>query len=303
MTSEPSVPTTSIPYASSVVASHARMSPLLARALALTVLEAASGSSSSASSKSSSPLPSWWRTSEAEPPDGSTPAFPGWNGRAIKSYRRRLPRAMSVLPTLGAESSLLPTPSASTYGSSGNGCPGDGRAEYAHKGSLSLDSMARQGRWPTPVSSDSQKGDCPSERARRSPSLVSAVRMFPTPQARDHKGRQVPNRQGGPSLPDAILNSQGMIPTPTAGDANSSGSRNKEGSKANPGLSLTDAVLRKGSSAADRGRTPGSLNPTWVAWLMGFPIYWTLLVEYPAVPRQKARKQAAGKGSKRSGTA
>jgi hypothetical protein len=41
---------------------------------------------------------------------------------------------------------LWPTPSASRYGTSNNGCPGDGRDEYATKGTESLETMAnRQG--------------------------------------------------------------------------------------------------------------------------------------------------------------
>lgn len=39
---------------------------------------------------------------------------------------------------------LFPTPSASTYGTSGNGCPGDGRETYQHAGTPSLETMARR---------------------------------------------------------------------------------------------------------------------------------------------------------------
>jgi hypothetical protein len=92
------------------------------------------------------------------------------------------------------------------------------------------------------------------------------------------------------------------IPTPTVGDSKSSGSRNTEASKAHPGTSLTDFVRQDGG----RGRIPtpaatdwkgsakegqrrgqltdpamgvvpagGKLNPTWVEWLMGWPLGWT----------------------------
>ncbi len=99
-------------------------------------------------------------------------------------------------------------------------------------------------------------------------------------------------------------------PTPTAGDAKASGSRNTSSSKAHPGVSLTDFVKRDGgkgrtwptpratewkgtgplgskSQAHRLGRgyldatvqeveqITGSLNPTWVEWLMGFPTGWT----------------------------
>jgi len=86
------------------------------------------------------------------------------------------------------------------------------------------------------------------------------------------------------------------IPTPTAGDAKASGSRNA-GSKANPGISLTDWV--RGDGGTGRLPTPtssennyrlqgdsqqskclnamagGKLNPTWVEWLMNWPLGWT----------------------------
>ena len=44
--------------------------------------------------------------------------------------------------------SSLPTPTASRYGSSQNGCPGDGRECYAGRGKLSLDTMAIRGSLP-----------------------------------------------------------------------------------------------------------------------------------------------------------
>lgn len=47
----------------------------------------------------------------------------------------------------GPQLEMWPTPSATRYGSSGNGCPGDGRARYAHRGKPSLDTLAA--RWVT----------------------------------------------------------------------------------------------------------------------------------------------------------
>jgi hypothetical protein len=64
---------------------------------------------------------------------------------------------------------------------------------------------------------------------------------------------------GGANLADAVQ----MFPTPTARDFKSG----------------------KGKTQAERGRTAGpslseasggSLNPTWVEWLMGFPLGWTV---------------------------
>jgi hypothetical protein len=74
-------------------------------------------------------------------------------------------------------------------------------------------------------------------------------------------------------------------PTPTVGDSKSSGSRNTANSKAHAGISLTDAVrgdggrgrLEPGSRTSDGSKLKGtgSLNPTWVEWLMGFQLGFT----------------------------
>jgi len=99
----------------------------------------------------------------------------------------------------------------------------------------------------------------------------------------------------------SAIDSGSLLPTPTAGDAESSGSRNTATSKAHPGVSLTDAVRgdggrgrawatpiardwRSGSVSAEtleKNSRPlseqvgGQLNPTWVEWLMGWPLGWT----------------------------
>jgi len=78
-----------------------------------------------------------------------------------------------------------------------------------------------------------------------------------------------------PVLPIAE-NASGSWPTPTAGDAKSSGSRNTPTSKAHGGLSLTDAVRMDGG-VGRTGPSGGPLNPTWVEWLMGWPLGWTAL--------------------------
>jgi len=70
-------------------------------------------------------------------------------------------------------------------------------------------------------------------------------------------------------------------PTATAGDAKSSGSRNTATSKANPGLSLTDAVRQdggmgrpSGASAPTGSSGESQLNPFFALWLMGYPVEW-----------------------------
>ena len=112
--------------------------PATPEELAWMVIEAACGGSSSASSTSCGPHGSSSRTSQATAADGSLPSASDWSGSGTKRYRSRLRRAFSALPTVADASSLLPTPTASRYGSSNNGCPHDHRTEYRLKRNPSM---------------------------------------------------------------------------------------------------------------------------------------------------------------------
>jgi hypothetical protein len=92
--------------------------------------------------------------------------------------------------------------------------------------------------WPTPTTQDASNDGGPSQFERNSLPLNAAVKLWPTP---------------------------------TAGDSRSSRNRtavrrNAESSH-HDGETLLDAV--------DPESTGGQLNPTWVEWLMGFPLGWT----------------------------
>ena len=84
---------------------------------------------------------------------------------------------------------------------------------------------------------------------------------------------------GKPSL--HTMAREGLIPTPTQGDAKSSGSRNTESSNANQGISLTDWARqdygkgRGGKAGQRRDQLIGRLNPRFVEQMMGFPAGWT----------------------------
>jgi hypothetical protein len=154
---------------------------------------------------------------------------------------RRAPSLRKRLVPITDESAfifLLPTPTATRYGSSQN----EGKVEHKRpsKGTPSLDTMGRRG-------------------------------LMPTPTARDWKGPNVNKRQGGPDLPMAVRN---MVPTPTAAD--SKGSRRHGymlGGKA--GTTLTDFALGTTDSEGSRGAVDLCLNPQFSEWLMGWPQNWT----------------------------
>src|SRR5262245_21186406 len=225
------------------------------------------------------------------------------------------------------ESGFLPTPAAILYGSSNNGCPGDGRLEYATKGKPGLEMMARRNLWPTPVTGESltghgRRGGSWGNGRQSGLSLDAMAKsgMWPTPRVESNRAsrRALTMRQwSAPALEQAVELRAGILPreyasieelppvalrmwpTPTEGDAKSSGSRNTPQSRAHPGISLTDAVRQDGGTgrlatavARETWPTPdahcwkggerdhqlgGSLNPTWVEWLMGFPAEWTAL--------------------------
>ena len=76
------------------------------------------------------------------------------------------------------------------------------------------------------------------------------------------------------------------IPTPSSNDWKGS---SKEGQRRGQ---LTDPAM---------GVIPagGSLNPTWVEWLMGFPLGWTALEPSETPSSRKSSKRSVGASSKR----
>ena len=259
--------------------SHVRTyrAPEQARAL----LEAAAdcGLNLPGSSWSCDPSGSWSRMSAPEQSDGSMTYVLPWNSTAMKRYRSQSQQKMLALLTSEEESSslrgtlatpcardakgspgkstskggrslareryMLPTPSAERYGTGNNGCPHDGREEYATRGKPSLYTLASRDMLPTPVSSDWKSG---------------------------HVSGDTLGKNSRP-LREVIL-----LPTPVAGDSKAAGSRRKAGSKARPGVSLTDVVVHgrtvHGEQHGDRSAS-GHLSPLFVEWMMGLPLNWT----------------------------
>jgi DNA (cytosine-5)-methyltransferase 1 len=94
--------------------------------------------------------------------------------------------------------------------------------------------------------------------------------MWPTPLAstggpyKNHKGdeKKIPSR--GNSLATAVA----MWPTPRARDWKMTGDVSNWAESA-----IGDECLRR--AVGRKEATPGSLNPQWVEWLMGYPEGWT----------------------------
>ena len=139
--------------------------------------------------------------------------------------------------TLMTEVQKWPTPTAGDSKASGSR---NTEQSKAHAGMSLTDAVRGDGgkgrMWPTPTKNANQ--DCPSERRRNTPALASAVKVWPTPAA--HEGRL--------GYQDRTLG--------------------KKGSQE----SLCTKVI---DEEGGRRATSGQLNPTWVEWLMGFPLEWT----------------------------
>lgn len=138
---------------------------------------------------------------------------------------------------------------------------------------------------PTLKSSDATRGDCASERRRRTPNLEAHVKMglMPTLTARDWRsGRRTSEglAEREKSARGVPLNEWVLYPTLRASDASHAGP-NQRGSKGD--LSLTATVLlptltasrRSGLQSHGKNVFLGSLNPTWCEWFMGLPIGWS----------------------------
>jgi len=114
------------------------------------------------------------------------------------------------------------------------------------------------GMWPSPTVADTRtdklKSSQQKEGSMHSVSLAQAVRMFPTPCARDYKGGRKPET---------------MKETGRNADTNS----------------LPDAVENRGED--------GRLNPVFVEWLMGWPLGFTEL-KHLGTDKSQCKPQSLG---------
>lgn len=185
---------------------------------------ATSGQMSLAFFESASPHSASSRTSPVICLSGDTKSsesFKRW-ASALRAHCGR--RRKSARPTdVNGSSSLLPNPSASSYGSNKGGAAG-----RLGKKRLSLESMARRAMWPTPSATLGTNGG-----------LVTPAKA----------------REGGTLI--EALSARTIWPTPTI-----AGNHNRKGASPSSGDGLATAV-------------GGQLNPTWVEWLMGWPLGWS----------------------------
>jgi DNA (cytosine-5)-methyltransferase 1 len=139
--------------------------------------------------------------------------------------------------------------------------------------------------WPTPTTQEVEHPNATwvkeGQKLRRigkgkrghSMGLADAVQTWPTPTARDHKGafgwKDDKRNLADLTYLAQIADGHRIWPTPQASSWGSTGHR----------MILAKRVLDGTISETDKKQMTsgngGRLNPTWVEWLMGFPLGWT----------------------------
>jgi hypothetical protein len=177
--------------------------------------------------------------------------------------------------------------------------------------------MARQALWPTPKASPSGPDYAREGRPRSGgDDLATAVaRLVPTPTAGDAKSSGSRNLKGskahkGVSLTDYVTSGDSTtprVPTPTVSDSKGpSPGLKREGSDnlAEFVMFLTPTASNRDSAGGTNSRRKqerdgtyisGQLNPTWVEWLMGFPLGWT---DLEASATRSSRRSPSGSDSR-----
>jgi hypothetical protein len=114
--------------------------------------------------------------------------------------------------------------------------------------------------WPTPKASAAGPDFAKMDRSGTGISLATAVAMFPTPTATNTKAVHMRGADKGKAR-----QARSYLPTPTVNDAKNSTLPPSQVEHDN----LPGYPLREGE------KNGGQLNPTWVEWLMGWPLGWT----------------------------
>lgn len=232
-----------------LAASRARTSALPERAPASTASAAACGSTWRGSLARFDPASRSWRTAQHSLLEDLTECSPTWprSGMTAGGQCWELP---TLAPRTSATASglLLPTPCTVDTGSMFNRSASAGAALRP-----TLGAMARFDLWPTPTVSGNYNRAGLS--AKSGDGLATAVARWPTPTKADADGGvgHPASKQGAPNLRTVVTGR-----TPNTVDA--------KGGTRRPG---TDSQVQLVHQVG------GKLNPTWVEWLMGWPIGWT----------------------------
>jgi len=193
------------------------------------------GLSSTESFANFDPDTSSWRTSQASLLTGWEEFLATWPKSGTMQSGRCYRRQMSAHPTSESGSSLLPTPQSRDWKDVGSL---EKLATLKSDQNTLPREVAKRIVFPTPTTMQSSFYAESNAHKRHSPSLASVVKMWPTPNASDHRDR---GNMSDPSIQRRIRIAKQ--------------------------ISLSCAVKPE--------KATGTLNPTWVEWLMGFPFQFT----------------------------
>ena len=129
-------------------------------------------------------------------------------------------------------------------------------------------SATGSGLWPTPLATDGSNGGPNQRGGKGDMRLSSAVALWPTPRSNDAEKRgnfDLDNPRNG------LAAAAKRFPTPTKSDYKGSGPQMLRSDGKIRGDRLDYATERN----QDGSPVGGQLNPTWVEWLMGWPLGWT----------------------------
>jgi hypothetical protein len=141
--------------------------------------------------------------------------------------------------------------------------------------------------WPTPTSTE-RSGINP--KTGKGGGLSKAVKMWPTPTQDSATERTKKYSQGGKPLTLAVKEAQ-MWPTPRAAIGMTM--------KLSQGMADLRHKKYLETEVAYQEKAPGgTLNPTWVEWLMGYPAGYTDLKDWEILSSRKSRKKSVGQSLK-----
>jgi hypothetical protein len=162
-------------------------------------------------------------------------------------------------PLLPMAAMMWPTPVASEAGAGA-------RTPDGKRGARLTDIVKRPDLWPTPCATEARQGlqIRRSGKKGKQQSLSTAVRIFPTPTASMHTIQDLEQARYHSSKRPPY---QECYPTPAATDW-------KTGYRTDTAAGKEQREKRS-KPLRDHQAPGGQLNPTWVEWLMGWPLGWT----------------------------
>lgn len=240
------------------------------------------------SSTSSGPLGSLEKMLLGTSRWASMTCFLTWNELVTPAGRLLFRLSPSMPSTAENGSGLWPT--ATVGDSKASGAAGYSTESGRHSGTTLTDAIVR-GLWPTPNVPNGGRTLHHAEIRGRTAidprtgkkvqiGLEAAVKLWPTPHGMSKDGKS--NGPSGNELGGAVNRSL-MVPTPT--------SRDWKSGKAS-------AATRERNSRPLSEHVGGSLNPTWVEWLMGYPTGWTALKHSETQSSRKSRKKSSAQSTR-----